>query len=145
MRVHRSNTPSLPPSPNQPTSHWDELRRLLGPATPIPPVADLTVGHLLAAGVLARVAEVDDLAVRAVKEAAVEAKLAAIAAEWTAASLIFTKYKNRGDVVLKVGGEGGGGGGAAHILLATHTSIEPTLPSSRPRLPSWSSGLRMPR
>ena len=137
MRVHRSNTPSLPPSPNQPTSHWDELRRLLGPATPIPPVADLTVGHLLAAGVLARVAEVDDLAVRAVKEAAVEAKLAAIAAEWTAASLIFTKYKNRGG--------GGGGGGAAHILLATHTSIEPTLPSSRPRLPSWSSGLRMPR
>ena len=132
MRVHRSNTPSLPPSPNQPTSHWDELRRLLGPATPIPPVADLTVGHLLAAGVLARVAEVDDLAVRAVKEAAVEAKLAAIAAEWTAASLIFTKYKNRGDVVLKVGGEGGGGGGAA--LRTFFWQL--TLPLNPPSLPA---------
>ena len=81
-------------------SHWDDVRALA--ATHLPPPPSLTVGDVLVVGLAAHRAAVDDVAARAAKEEAVEAKLAAIAAEWNAAMLTFAEYKTRGEVVLKV-------------------------------------------
>jgi len=47
-------------------------------------------------------AQIEQLAVGAVKEQAIETKLAGIGAEWAVASLTFADYKTRGPVILKV-------------------------------------------
>ncbi len=46
-------------------------------------------------------AQIEQLAVGAVKEQAIETKLAGIGAEWAVASLTFADYKTRGPVILK--------------------------------------------
>ncbi len=46
-------------------------------------------------------AQVEELAAAAVKEEAIEAKLAALAAQWAVLSLTFQDYKTRGPVILK--------------------------------------------
>ena len=43
----------------------------------------------------------EELAAAAVKEEAIEAKLAALAAQWAVLSLTFQDYKTRGPVILK--------------------------------------------
>ena len=45
--------------------------------------------------------QMEQLATGAVKEQAIETKLASIAAEWAVASLTFADYKTRGPVILK--------------------------------------------
>ena len=45
--------------------------------------------------------QIEQLAVGAVKEQAIETKLAGIGAEWAVASLTFADYKTRGPVILK--------------------------------------------
>ena len=47
-------------------------------------------------------AQMEQLAVGAAKEQAIETKLAGIGAEWAVASLTFANYKTRGPVILKV-------------------------------------------
>ena len=71
------------------------------PPPPPPAARPPRLGILLLAGLAAHRDTVDDLASRAGKEAGVEAKLAALAAEWSAATLTFTDHKARGPVVLK--------------------------------------------
>ena len=72
--------------------------------TPLPPLDTLTVGALLGVGLLpTHRAVLDDVAARAAREEAVEARLATIAAEWGAAVLTFAEYKGRGEMVLKLG------------------------------------------
>lgn len=61
------------------------------------------LGHLLEANILAKREIVEDLASAALKEEAIEKKLAGIAAEWGELTLTFQDYKSRGAVVLKVG------------------------------------------
>lgn len=95
-------------------------------ATPLPPPPSLTVGDVLGAGLAAHRAAVDDVAARAAKEEAVEAKLAAISAEWNAAVLTFAEYKARGEVVLKVGEKRGGG----RKVVCVPPAHPPTLPPS---------------
>ncbi len=60
------------------------------------------LGHLLEANILAKREAVEDLASAALKEEAIEEKLADIAAEWSELTLTFQDYKTRGPVVLKV-------------------------------------------
>ncbi len=60
------------------------------------------LGHLLEANILAKREAVEDLASAALKEEAIEAKLAAIAVEWGEQIFTFQDYKSRGPVVLKV-------------------------------------------
>ena len=47
-------------------------------------------------------AQMEQLAVGAAKEQAIETKLAAIGAEWAVTLLTFADYKTRGPVILKV-------------------------------------------
>ncbi len=60
------------------------------------------LGHLLEANILGKREAVEDLASAALKEEAIEQKLAAIACEWSELTLTFQEYKSRGPVVLKV-------------------------------------------
>jgi dynein heavy chain len=59
------------------------------------------LGHLLGANLLAKREAVEDLASAALKEEAIERKLAGIAADWGDMTLTFQDYKSRGPVVLK--------------------------------------------
>ena len=108
-------------------------------ATPLPPPPSLTVGDVLGAGLAAHRAAVDDVAARAAKEEAVEAKLAAIAAEWNAAVLTFAEYKARGEVVLKVGEKRGGG--RKVVCVPPALSRSPSHPPHSPPKPlnSWNA------
>ena len=60
------------------------------------------LGHLLEANILTKQEAVEDLASAALKEEAIETKLAAIAVEWGEQTFTFQEYKSRGPVVLKV-------------------------------------------
>ena len=46
--------------------------------------------------------QIEELAAAAVKEESIEAKLAALTAQWAVLSLTFQDYKTRGPVILKV-------------------------------------------
>lgn len=46
--------------------------------------------------------QIEELAAAAVKEESIEAKLAALTAQWAVLSLTFQDYKARGPVILKV-------------------------------------------
>lgn len=62
----------------------------------------LKLAHLLAARLLAAGEEVEEVCGAAVKEEAIEAKLAAIMAQWSCATFTLADYKTRGPVVLQV-------------------------------------------
>ena len=51
---------------------------------------------------LAGAPQIEELAAAAVKEESIEAKLAALTAQWAVLSLTFQDYKTRGPVILKV-------------------------------------------
>ena len=58
-------------------------------------------GHLLSADLPAHRLAIEDVAARALKEQAIELKLSALAATWSAARLSFADHKDRGAMVLK--------------------------------------------
>ncbi|CAL8466543.1 g6079 [Coccomyxa elongata] len=80
--------------------HWQEIMRSTGKELDL--AEDVfKLGHLLEANILAKREAVEDLASAALKEEAIEAKLAAIAVEWGEQIFTFQDYKSRGPVVLK--------------------------------------------
>ena len=82
--------------------HWEALQAITGCALDVREGVFL-LGHLMRAGLLAHAEEVEDLAVSAVKEESIEAKLAAVGAEWGRLLFTFTTYKQRGRVALESG------------------------------------------
>ncbi len=60
------------------------------------------LGHLLEAGLLRKRDLIEDAGNAALKEEAIEIRLASIAGEWSELMLTFQEYKTRGPVVLKV-------------------------------------------
>ena len=65
------------------------------------PLTLVCVGHLLSADLPAHRLAIEDVAARALKEQAIELKLSALAATWSAARLSFADHKDRGAMVLK--------------------------------------------
>jgi len=66
-----------------------------------PATTALHVGHLLSADLPSHRLAIEDIAARALKEQAIELKLSALAATWSAARLSFADHKDRGPMVLK--------------------------------------------
>jgi dynein heavy chain len=84
--------------------HWKELAAVAGPAAVTLPLPSkgLTLGDLLAAGLIAHREEVEDLCAAVVKEDALERKLKAVTEQWASEVFTFAEHKQRGPVVLKV-------------------------------------------
>ncbi|KAK9841874.1 hypothetical protein WJX81_008571 [Elliptochloris bilobata] len=80
--------------------HWAEVMRVTG--VELNMAEDVfKLAHLLAANLLTQRDEIEELAAAAVKEEGIEAKLAALTAQWAVLSLTFQDYKTRGPVMLK--------------------------------------------
>jgi dynein heavy chain, axonemal len=83
--------------------HWKELAVIAGASVSLPlPSEGLTLGDLLAAGLIAHREEVEDLCAAVVKEDALERKLKAVTEQWASELFTFAEHKQRGPVVLKV-------------------------------------------
>ena len=82
--------------------HWKELAAIAGSSVILPlPTEGLTLGDLLAAGLMAHREEVEDLCAAAVKEDALERKLKAVTEQWASEVFTFAEHKQRGPVLLK--------------------------------------------
>lgn len=83
--------------------HWKEIAAIAGSAVLLPlPSEGLTLGDLLAAGLISHREEVEDLCAAVVKEDALERKLKAVTDQWASEVFTFAEHKQRGPVILKV-------------------------------------------
>jgi len=88
-------------SPDIRDRHWQQLQDITHVKLDLNPDV-FSLGDLLACKLLEHQEDLEDLTNGASKEAAIEKKLEAIKVEWTAAELVFTAYRARGDVALSV-------------------------------------------
>jgi dynein heavy chain len=83
--------------------HWKEIAAIAGSAVVLPlPSEGLTLGDLLAAGLISHREEIEDLCASVGKEDALERKLKAVTDQWASEVFTFAEHKQRGSVILKV-------------------------------------------
>ncbi|XP_058453053.1 dynein axonemal heavy chain 8 [Malaya genurostris] len=82
--------------------HWEKLENLLGCKFEVES-PDFTLGHVMEAPLLENKDDIEDICIGAVKENDIDSKLRQVIAEWSAVSLQFANFKNRGELLIKAG------------------------------------------